>query len=116
MDYLPAALLLALAVLFVGGALLASAVIGGRRRAHTRLSPYESGVDLFDSPRKSFPIKFYLIAILFILFDLEVVYLYPWAALYKKLKIFGLIEMGVFIAILVVGYLYAWKRGAFEWE
>ena len=66
--------------------------------------------------RERFSIKFYLIAMLFILFDIEVVFLYPWAMLFKSLGVFGLVEMGVFIVILLVGYIYVWKKGALEWE
>ena len=116
MTYVPALLFLALAIVFVAGGLVSSAVLGGRgRRSRTRLDAYECGVGPLDSPRRSFHVRFYVTAILFILFDLEAVYLYPWAVLYRDLKLFGLVEMGIFIAILVLGYVYAWKKEALEW-
>jgi NADH-quinone oxidoreductase subunit A len=116
LDYVPVILLFGLAVLFVAGGIVTSALLGGRARNRTQLEPYECGVSKLERTQRSFSVKFYLIAILFILFDLEAVYLYPWAALYRDLKVFGLVEMGVFIAILVVGYAYAWKRGALQWD
>ena len=117
MSYVPAVMFLALAILFVAGGLVSSAILGGRARSsRTRLDPYECGVGPLDSPRRSFHVRFYVTAILFILFDLEAVYLYPWAVLYRHLRVFGLVEMGIFIGILVIGYLYAWRRGALEWD
>jgi NADH-quinone oxidoreductase subunit A len=80
------------------------------------MAPYECGCEPIGTARERFPIKFYLIAMLFILFDIEAVFLYPWAILYKKLGVFGLVEMGVFVVILFVGYIYVWKKGALEWE
>jgi NADH-quinone oxidoreductase subunit A len=79
-------------------------------------SPYECGIDPVGSARVRFSIKFYLIAMLFILFDIEAIFLYPWAVVHRWLGVFGLIEMGIFMAILVVGYVYVWKRGALQWE
>ena len=83
------------------------------------MATYESGVTPIGSARERFPIKFYLIAMLFIVFDIETVFLYPWAVNYKNsggLMLFNLAEMAVFIAILLVGYVYVWRKGAFEWE
>ncbi|MFZ2972459.1 MAG: NADH-quinone oxidoreductase subunit A [Ferribacterium limneticum] len=87
-----------------------------------KLSPYECGFEAFEDARMKFDVRFYLIAILFILFDLEIAFLFPWAAIFKdivateSIKLFGFIEMLVFVAILVVGYIYAWAKGALEWE
>ncbi|MDP2883101.1 MAG: NADH-quinone oxidoreductase subunit A [Azonexus sp.] len=87
-----------------------------------KLSPYECGFEAFEDARMKFDVRFYLIAILFILFDLEIAFLFPWAAIFKdivateSIKLFGFIEMLVFVAILVVGYVYAWAKGALEWE
>ena len=87
-----------------------------------KLSPYECGFEAFEDARMKFDVRFYLIAILFILFDLEIAFLFPWAAIFKdivateSIKMFGFIEMLVFVAILVVGYVYAWAKGALEWE
>ncbi len=87
-----------------------------------KLSPYECGFEAFEDARMKFDVRYYLIAILFILFDLEVAFLFPWATIFKdivateSIKVFGFVEMMVFVAILVVGYIYAWAKGALEWE
>ena len=87
-----------------------------------KLSPYECGFEAFEDARMKFDVRYYLIAILFILFDLEIAFLFPWAAIFKdivateSIKMFGFVEMLVFVAVLVVGYVYAWARGALEWE
>jgi NADH-quinone oxidoreductase subunit A len=82
-----------------------------------KLSTYECGMPLFmGASEKRFSIRFYIIAILFLLFDIEAVFLYPWAVVYKKIGLFGFVEMMLFIIILLVGYLYAWRKGALEWE
>ena len=87
-----------------------------------KLSPYECGFEAFEDARMKFDVRYYLIAILFILFDLEVAFLFPWATIFKdivateSIKLFGFVEMMVFVAILVVGYIYAWAKGALEWE
>jgi NADH-quinone oxidoreductase subunit A len=87
-----------------------------------KLSPYECGFEAFEDARMKFDVRYYLIAILFILFDLEIAFLFPWAAVFKdivateSIKLFGFIEMLVFVAVLVVGYVYAWAKGALEWE
>jgi len=77
---------------------------------------YECGVEPIGTARERFPVRFYLVALLFILFDIEAVYLYPWARLFRELGLFGFIEMAVFLLILVVGLIYAWRKGALEWE
>ncbi|HRH13068.1 MAG TPA: NADH-quinone oxidoreductase subunit A [Azonexus sp.] len=87
-----------------------------------KLSPYECGFEAFEDARMKFDVRYYLIAILFILFDLEIAFLFPWATIFKDLvaaesiKLFGFLEMLVFVAILVIGYVYAWAKGALEWE
>ncbi len=87
-----------------------------------KLSPYECGFEAFEDARMKFDVRYYLIAILFILFDLEIAFLFPWATIFKdivatdSIKLFGFVEMMVFVAILVVGYVYAWAKGALEWE
>ncbi|MBP5998208.1 NADH-quinone oxidoreductase subunit A [Dechloromonas sp. H13] len=87
-----------------------------------KLSPYECGFEAFEDARMKFDVRYYLIAILFILFDLEIAFLFPWATIFKdivaaeSIKLFGFIEMLVFVAILVIGYVYAWAKGALEWE
>ncbi len=81
-----------------------------------RLTPYESGILPETDARMRFPVKFYMIAILFIIFDLEIVFLYPWALILRDLKVFALVEMGVFVGVLLLGYLYIIKKGALKWE
>jgi NADH-quinone oxidoreductase subunit A len=100
------------AILIIG----LSWILGKRISTRGKLSTYECGNEPIGNARGRFPIKFYLIAILFIVFDIEVVFLYPWAVVYKKLSWFGLIEMGIFLLILLAGYFYILKKGALKWE
>lgn len=93
-----------------------SYLLGRRIPTKEKLSTYECGVEPIGDARGRFSVKFYLIAILFIIFDIEVVFLYPWAVIYRKLKLFGLIEMGIFLLILLAGYFYIIKKGALKWE
>ena len=87
-----------------------------KKTSASKLASYECGVPIKDTARKNFSVKFYLIAILFILFDVEIIYLYPWAVVYGDLQLFGAAAMGVFFLLLVIGFLYEWKRGALEWD
>jgi len=97
--------------------ILAFSYLFGRRvPTKDELSTYECGIHPMEDARGRFSVKFYLIAILFIIFDIEVVFLYPWAVIYRKLGLFGLIEMGVFLLILLSGYFYIIKKGALKWE
>jgi NADH-quinone oxidoreductase subunit A len=114
--YLPILVLVVIAVLFGMGSVVFSTLIGQKKPSKVKLAPYECGCEPVGSARERFSIKFYLIAMLFILFDIEAVFLYPWSVIFKRLGMFGLVEMGVFIAILFVGYVYVWKKGALEWE
>jgi NADH-quinone oxidoreductase subunit A len=114
--YLPIMLLLVIAICFGLGAMIFSAFVGPKKPSALKLSPYECGCEPVGSARERFPIKFYIIAMFFILFDIEAVFMYPWSIVFKRLGVPGLIEMGVFIAILLVGYIYIWKKGALEWE
>ncbi len=97
-------------------------VLGPRKPDAEKLSPYECGFEAFEDARMKFDVRYYLIAILFILFDLEVAFLVPWATIFKDIvatdaiKVFGFVEMLIFVAILTVGYVYAWAKGALEWE
>jgi NADH-quinone oxidoreductase subunit A len=115
-EYLPIAILLilasGLAVLIVG----LGHFFGPRRPTNRKSMPYESGMRPIGPGTRRMPVRFYLIAVLFILFDIEVVFFLPWAVVFRQLGVFGLVEMLVFITILLVGYLYAWKSGALEWE
>ncbi len=116
-DYTPIFVHFALAALLTGGLLAAHAVLGGRHRhLPGKVEPYESGVWPIGSARERVPIRYYLIAMLFLLFDVEAVFLYPWAVVARDLRIFGLIEMLTFVGVLGLGFLYAWKRGALEWQ
>jgi NADH-quinone oxidoreductase subunit A len=115
-DYLPILIFLVIAVGFALFTLFASAIIGKRKVTPQKMLPYECGMDPIGEARKPFSVKFYIIAMLFIIFDIEAVFLYPWAVIFKDLRFFGLVEMGVFIAILLVGFIYVWKKGALEWE
>ena len=116
LNYLPILILVVLAALFAGGSILVSALLGPRRPTPEKLSPYECGIEPVGTARERFSVKFYLVAMLFIIFDMEIVFLYPWAVVYKELKVFGLAAMGTFLLILLVGYFYVWKKGGLEWD
>lgn len=119
-DYLPIVLLLVIAVGFAGVNLTITHLIGPKKPSKSKLSVYESGVQPIGNTRHRFTIRFDLIAMLFIIFDVEIVFLYPWAIVFKKFSetsgYFILVEMLVFIGILFLGYLYAWKKGGLTWD
>jgi NADH-quinone oxidoreductase subunit A len=115
-SYLPILVHLALVVALTGLLLSAHALLGRGRPLPGKAEPYESGVWPIGSARERVPIRYYLIAMLFLLFDIEAVFLYPWAVIARELKVFGLIEILVFVGILALGLVYAWKRGALEWQ
>ncbi len=115
-DYLPILVMVVVAFAFAAIALIVSAITGPRRPNPSKLAPYESGMPPFGSARRRISIKYYLTAVLFILFDIEIIFFYPWAVLFQQLKLFGLIEMGVFVIILLVGYIYIWRKGGFDWD
>jgi NADH-quinone oxidoreductase subunit A len=118
-SYIPVLVMGAAAIVIAALLIGLSVVLGPRRPTPQKNAPYECGVTPIGSARERFPIKFYLIAMLFIVFDIETVFLYPWAVTYRSSQgmiLFNLAEMAVFIAILFVGYIFVWKRGAFEWE
>jgi NADH-quinone oxidoreductase subunit A len=116
MEYLPIFIFFILAVGFALVTLFLSAIFGKRKITPQKMIPYECGMDPIGEARKRFSVRFYIVAMLFIVFDIEAVFLYPWAVIFRELKVFGLVEMGVFIAILLVGFVYVWKKGALEWE
>ncbi|MBI4536928.1 MAG: NADH-quinone oxidoreductase subunit A [candidate division NC10 bacterium] len=116
MDYLPILILVVLAGGFAVSNIVLSLILGPRHPNPEKLSPYECGIVPVGSARERFSVKFYLVAMLFIIFDMEIVFLYPWAVAFKQLRWFGLIGMATFLAILLVGYFYAWKKGGLEWE
>jgi len=115
-SYLPILVLIGIAFAFAIGSVVMSRLIGIKRPSEVKLAPYECGMPLIGTAQERFSIKFYIIAMLFILFDIEAVFLYPWAVMFKRLGIFGFVEMGIFILILLVGFIYVWKKGALEWE
>jgi NADH-quinone oxidoreductase subunit A len=115
-NYLPILVFIGIAITFGVMSLLLGWVVRPSRPYRAKLNPYESGSPLFQDARVQFPMRYYIIAMLFVIFDIEIVFLFPWAVAFKKLGLVGLIEMVVFIAILVVGFWYAWKKGALEWD
>ncbi len=115
-NYLPILVFLAIAILVGGGAIAAGFVLGEHRPDAAKNSPYECGFDAFESARMKFDVRYYLVAILFIIFDLEIAFLFPWAVVLDSLGMVGFTAMFVFLAILVVGFIYEWKKGALEWE
>ncbi len=115
-DYIPIIIFFVIAGGFALTTIFLSAIIGKRKTTPQKMIPYECGMDPVGQARKPFSVKFYIIAMLFIIFDIEVVFLYPWAVIFRELKLFGLIEMAIFIGILLVGFIYVWKKGALEWE
>jgi NADH-quinone oxidoreductase subunit A len=115
-EYLPLAILLLLSTAVAVIAVALGHLFGPRRPTKRKSSPYESGMNPFGPGTRRMPVRFYLVAVLFILFDIEVVFFLPWAVVFRSLGLFGLIEMLIFVFILVVGYIYAWKKGALEWE
>ena len=114
--YLPILFLVILSTLFAVGSILVASRLSPRKWTAAKLTPYESGIVPEEGvERERFPVKFYLVAMLFIVFDIETVFLYPWAVAYSDLRLFGLAEMGVFIAILLAAYVYVWRKGGLEW-
>lgn len=115
-SYLPVLVMVGVAFAFAAIALTVSALLGPRRHTPAKDSVIESGMIPFGDARRRFPVQFYVIAVLFILFDVEVILMYPWAVSARKLGLFGLMEMAIFIVILLVGFVYAWKNDAFKWQ
>jgi NADH-quinone oxidoreductase subunit A len=114
-EYLPILILIVIAAVFAVIALAMPALFGPKRTTKARLEPYESGMLPYSDARRRFPVQYYVVAVLFILFDIEVIFLYPWAVVLRQLKLFGLIQMAIFLAILVIGFIYVWRKGALEW-
>jgi len=119
-NYLPVLIFLIVAAALAGLLLGAGTIIGRLfARFHgdrEKLSPYECGFEAFEDTRMRFDVRYYLVAILFIVFDLEIAFLFPWAVALRKIGLFGLLAMGIFLAILVVGFIYEWRKGALEWD
>ena len=115
-SYIPILLFIGVAVVVFGGSLLAGSLVRPSRPYRAKLNPYESGSPLFSDARIQFPIRYYIIAMLFVIFDIEIIFMIPWAVRFQSLGLLGLIEMLVFLGILLVGFWYAWKKGALEWD
>ncbi|HET6515931.1 MAG TPA: NADH-quinone oxidoreductase subunit A [Thermodesulfovibrionales bacterium] len=115
-EYIPAIITMVIALGFGLGALLVGSFVRLRRPYREKLMPYESGNQPVGEPRYRFSVKFYIIAMLFVVFDVEAVFLYPWAIVFDRIGLYAFIEMMIFIAVLVVGYFYAWKKEAFRWD
>src|SRR4249919_3215515 len=115
-EYLPTLLFLMVATGIGGALIVIGNVLGPKRPNAEKLSPYECGFEAFEDARMKFDVRYYLIAILFIVFDLEIAFIFPWAVVFRELKLVGLIEMGLFLGLLVLGFVYVWKKGALEWE
>ena len=115
-EYLPTLLFLAVAAGIGIALIVIGNLLGPKRPGAEKLAPYECGFEAFEDARARFDVRYYLIAILFIVFDLEIAFVFPWALVFRELGVFGLIEMGVFLSLLVIGFVYVWKRGALEWE
>ncbi len=115
-NYVPVFILFLLAAGFGLGVVLISGVLGPRRPDPDKLSTYECGMTVDPGARQGFDVKYYLVAMAFLVFDVEVVFMYPWAVKFKALGLFGFVEMLVFLFILLVGYVYIWRKGVLEWE
>lgn len=115
-EYWPV-LLFILVAIGLGIALLVIGMLAGPRRPESeKLAPYECGFEAFEDARMRFDVRYYLLAILFIIFDLEIAFLFPWAVVFRQIGLVALIEMALFLLLLVIGFAYVWKKGALEWE
>ena len=117
-PYVPILILGILATIFVAGTLVTSAVVGPKRYNRAKLDSYECGIEPTPQPVGGgrFPVKYYITAMLFIVFDIEIIFLYPWAVAFDSMALFGLVEMVLFIATVFVAYAYVWRRGGLEWD
>ena len=115
-DYLPILMLIVIAAFFSTAALVLPSLLGPHKPSAVKQDIYESGKLPIGGVHRRMHVQYYRTAMLFILFDIEVVFLYPWAVVFRKLKLFGLLEMAVFVAILLVAYIYVWRKGALEWD
>jgi NADH-quinone oxidoreductase subunit A len=115
-GYIPVLVFMVVALIFGCVALGAGFVLGPRRSDPEKLSPYECGFEAFEDARMKFDVRYYLVAILFIIFDLEIAFLFPWAVALKDIGMLGFWAMMVFLAVLVIGFIYEWNKGALEWE
>jgi NADH-quinone oxidoreductase subunit A len=115
-EYLPIVIFMVIAMAFGLGALVVGTIFRPKRPYHEKLVPYESGNPPVGEPRYRFSVRFYIIAMLFVIFDVEAVFIYPWAIVFDDIGLYAFVEMMLFIAILVVGYVYAWRKNALRWD
>ena len=115
-EYLPTLLFLIVASVIGVALLVVGNTLGPKRPTLEKLSPYECGFEAFEAARMQFDVRYYLIAIQFIMFALEIIFIVPWATVFRELHVVGLIEMGIFASMLLLGFVYVWKKGALEWE
>jgi NADH-quinone oxidoreductase subunit A len=115
-EYLPVLIFIIIATAFGFGALIIGTIFRLNKPYYEKLMPYESGINPTGEPRTRFAVRFYIIAMLFVVFDVEAIFIYPWAIVFDKIGIYAFIEMVLFIGILLVGYIYAWKKEAFQWD
>ncbi|MFC5266189.1 NADH-quinone oxidoreductase subunit A [Kribbella orskensis] len=117
-PYVPILILGVLATIFVAGTLVTSALVGPKRYNRAKLDSYECGIEPTPQPVGGgrFPVKYYITAMLFIVFDIEIIFLYPWAVAFDQMALFGLVEMVIFIATVFIAYAYVWRRGGLEWD
>ena len=115
-PYFPLVVVFALAAVVVLALLFIAQKVGPKSTNPAKMEPFESGNPPKGDARIRFSVRFYLVAMLFLIFDLEVVFLYPWAIYFRQLGLFGLVQMGIFLTILTIGYVYVWKKGALEWD
>ena len=115
-TYFPVLVQIAIAVVVAAALVAISRLIGKRVKDRVKDSPYECGIAPTGTARERFSVKFYLVGIVFILFDIEAVFLYPWAVVYRELKMFAFVEMLLFVVLILVGFFYVWKKGALDWS
>ena len=115
-TYFPVLVQIAIAVVVAGALVALSYLIGKRVKDRVKDTPYECGIAPTGSARERFSVKFYLVGIVFILFDIEAVFLYPWAVVYRELKMFAFVDMLLFVVLILVGFFYVWKKGALDWS
>lgn len=115
-EYFTIGIYITIAIIFACFAVLASHLLGQRKPSALKQAPYECGMTTLGSSFRRIPIKYYIIAMLFLIFDIEVVFLYPWAVVFKEFRVFAFLSTAVFLGILILAYIYIWKKGALEWE
>src|SRR5579884_2672626 len=115
-SYFPVLVQVLIAIVLAAGLIGASTLLGKRARSPLKDTPYESGMAPVGSAAERFSVKFYLVGMIFILFDIEAVFLYPWAVVFRQLKLFGFFEMAIFVALVLIGFFYVWKKGALDWS